>query len=138
VESFLAALGADLDDGLVDFMYCSAEDLAAAVSVFTVDGNHSSAMQRGQATRFVAAVHQLKRSATDLPSIVSGPGGATQGAPKATPAPDPVVKRKFAEVIDQADERTFSDLSGAELARVQGRTHHSDQSRAAGRLPFFI
>ena len=59
VEAFLAALGAELDDGLVDFMYCSAEDLAAAVSVFTVDGNHSSAMQRGQATRFIAAVHQL-------------------------------------------------------------------------------
>jgi len=128
VEAFLAALGADLEDGLVDFMYCSAEDLAAAVSVFTVDGNHSSAMQRGQATRFIAAVHQLKRTATDLPSIVAGQGVGTQGAPKA-PAPDPVVKRKYAEVIDQADERTFSDLSSAELAEC--RANHVTVTGAA-------
>jgi len=59
---------------------------------------------------------------TDVASIVAGTAAQTpaQQAQQPAPAqPEPPAKRKFSEVLDQADERQFPDLPPEQLAELR-------------------
>jgi len=156
LEAFLAALGCTPADSLEDFLYIPLGELNTAMDTFKVGESTANSMQRGQATRFVAAAHALKSGPTSLEEIVVSAGAAPKAAPQGQDNPPPAANnRKFAEVLDQADDTTYEELSAEKVATL--RAAHvtitggapSDDNRptseqlsalgariAAGRAPF--
>ena len=113
-EGYLAYLGCTLGDAAEDFAFIPPEELEVALSGFVVGGVAATALQRGQATRLVAATHAQHPGPRTIQEITAPPAAAEQPAPALVvqPAPQPPAapKRKYSEVLDQGDGQVYEDL----------------------------
>ena len=129
LESFLASLGADTDTSVDDISFIPAEDVETAVSAFTVQGELASPLHRGQAKRFMNSIYKVcgftagpaAAGAAGAPGGGGGGGGGGDGSEVGeSSVPQPASrKRKFSEVIDQADDRHFDELPASKITKLR-------------------
>ena len=70
LECILGVLGCQPSDAIDDFVFIPVNELNVVVCTFPVDGADATSLHRGQATRFVAAVHALKAGPTTIEDII--------------------------------------------------------------------
>jgi len=100
-EAFFAELGCDRGDPVEDFLFIPAADLQDAVANFSIQGSQATSMQRGQATRLIAALHAFKAGPTSIEEIVATPvQPAMVVVPPQPAAAEATNKRRFAGVLD--------------------------------------
>jgi len=76
-------------------------------------------MQRGQATRLIAALHAFKAGPTSIEEIVAAPVAPAMVVTPAPPAAELANKRRFAEVLDQADDHVYDELPPEKVTELR-------------------